>query len=293
MSLNGRKTVNGYTYRAESVSMHSLELDMGQVAVPAGGVRLYWLGQAGFAFRTAAGRRIFLDPYLSDACERLHGFKRLSLPAMAAHEVEAEWVILTHEHTDHLDPDAIPEIARHNPACRFAGPVGCAAGLEQAGVPAARRLVLEPNRRHDLGDLVVHTVPADHGDLSPTALALVLDFGGVRVMATGDSSWRPKLFRPLYDLKPDVVLPAINGGFGNMNHIDAAMLVREACPRLAIPCHFWTLAEQGAGDPGGFINACARLCPQVDARLLKPGEGLTLEPPPNRSAKEQSGGLRT
>jgi L-ascorbate 6-phosphate lactonase len=75
-----------------------------------------------------------------------------------------------------------------------------------------------------------------------------------------------------------VVLPVINGVFSNMNHIDAAMLVAEAKPRLAIPCHFWTFAEQGAGDPGGFINACARLCPQVEARLLKPGRRLILEP---------------
>lgn len=255
-------------------------LDQEPATVPAGGVRLYWLGQAGFAFRTAAGRRVYLDPYLSDACERLHGFKRLSLPAIRAHEVEADWVILTHEHTDHLDPDAIPEIAQRNPLCRFAGPSGCVAGLEQAGVTVDRRVILEPNRRYDFGDLVVHTVPADHGDLSPTALALILDFGGVRAMATGDSSWRPKLFKPLYDLKPDVVMPAINGGFGNMNHIDAAMLVAVVQPRLAIPCHFWTLAEQGAGDPGGFINACARLCPGVRAMLLRPGEGLTLEPFP-------------
>lgn len=242
------------------------------------GVRLFWLGQAGFAFRTAAGCRIFVDPYLSDACERLHGFKRLSLPALRAEQVEADWVILTHEHTDHLDPDAIPVIARNNPACRFAGPAGCVTGLDQAGVAADRRLILEANRCYELGDLVVHTVPADHGDLSATALALVLEFGGVRVMVVGDSSWRPVLFKRLFDLRPDVVLPPINGVFGNMNHIDAAMMVADAKPRLAIPCHFWTLAEQGAGDPGGFINACARLCPDVKALLLRPGEGLTVEP---------------
>ncbi len=258
--------------------MPDLALELRHGEPPAAGVRLFWLGQAGFAFRTAARKRVFLDPYLSDACERLHGFKRLSLPAIRVEDVEADWVILTHEHTDHLDPDALPEIARRNPVCRFAGPAGCVAGLEQAGVPPARRVLLEPNRRHDLGDLVVHTVPADHGDISPSALALVLEFCGVRVLATGDSSWRPILFQPLYDLKPDVVLPAINGVFGNMNHIDAARLVSEAKPRLAIPCHFWCLAEQGGGDPAGFIHACRCMCPDVQGLLLRPGEGLTVEP---------------
>lgn len=252
--------------------------ELRQASGPDAGVRLYWLGQAGFAFKTSDGKRVFLDPYLSDACERLFGFKRLSLPAMRPEEVEADWVVLTHEHADHLDPDALPVIARNNPGCRFAGAAGCMAGLEAAGVTTERRVQLEPNRGHDLGDLVVHAVPADHGDLSPGALALVLDFGGVRVMATGDSSWRPVLFKPLYDLKPDVVLPAINGVFGNMNHIDAARLVCEAGPRIAIPCHFWTLAEQGGGDPAGFINACAVMCPGVKAMLLRPGEGLTVAP---------------
>ncbi|MEI6970330.1 MAG: MBL fold metallo-hydrolase [bacterium] len=257
--------------------------DFRKASVPAGGVRLYWLGQAGFAFLTAAGRRVFLDPYLSDACERLHGFKRLSLPAIRPDEVEADLVVLTHEHTDHLDPDAIPVIARRNPACRFAAPSGCTAGLKAAGVPPARRKVLKPDSRHDLGDLVIHTVPADHGDLSATALAMVLDFGGVRIMVTGDTSWRPVLFQPLYALKPDVVLPVINGVFGNMNHVDAARLVSEAKPRIAIPCHFWTLAEQGGGDPFGFINACKQMCPDVKAMLLRPGEGFTVAPAGRRT----------
>ncbi|MEI6149841.1 MAG: MBL fold metallo-hydrolase [bacterium] len=101
--------------------MSELTTGLRQAEVPAEGVRLYWLGQAGFAFRTAEGKRIFLDPYLSDACERLHGFKRLSLPAMRPEEDEADWIILTHEHTDHLDPDAIPVIARNNPHLPFRG----------------------------------------------------------------------------------------------------------------------------------------------------------------------------
>ena len=91
-------------------------------------------------------------------------------------------------------------------------------------------------------------------------------------MLSGDTSYRPQLHKPLYDLQPDVVLPCINGVFGNMNHIDAAMMVKQIRPRYAIPCHFWTFAEQGAGDPGGFIHACRNLCPETKAMLLRSGE---------------------
>ena len=61
--------------------------------VPEGAVRLWWLGQAGFAFKTPAGKIVYVDPYLSDAVERLHGFKRLSLSPIAAEEVRADLVI--------------------------------------------------------------------------------------------------------------------------------------------------------------------------------------------------------
>jgi len=256
--------------------MTQLSEEIPAAEVPPASVRLWWLGQAGFAFKTPAGRIIYADPYLSDAVERLFGFKRLSLAPIAAEAVRADLVVLTHEHADHLDPDAVPVIARNNPRCRFAAPAGCLEGLRQAGVAADRTVLLEANRQYDLGESVVHTVPADHGDLAPSALTLLLDFGGIRVLLTGDTCLRTGLFQPLCDLRPDVVLPCINGVFGNMGHIDAARLVEQAKPRYAVPCHYWTFAEQGGGDPAGFLYACRQFCPEVQALLLKPGEPFTI-----------------
>jgi L-ascorbate 6-phosphate lactonase len=256
--------------------MNLLANDIRSAVVPQNAAQLWWLGQAGFAFKMPAGKVICVDPYLSDAVERLHGFKRLSLAPISADDVQADLVVLTHEHTDHLDPDALPVIARNNPACRFAAPIGCAEGLAQAGVSADRRIVLDACRCCELDGVKIHTAPADHGDYSPSALAIVLDFHGVRVFLTGDTSLRPQLFQPLLDLKPDVVLPCINGVFGNMNHVDAARLIEQAKPRYAIPCHYWTFAEQGGGDPAGFIHACKHFCPETIAMLLKPGESLTV-----------------
>jgi L-ascorbate 6-phosphate lactonase len=246
--------------------------------VPARSVRLWWLGQAGFAFKTHAGQIIYVDPYLSDAVERLHGFKRLSLAPIAPEEARADLVVISHEHTDHLDPDTLPHMRRNNPACRFAAPAGCKDGLKQAGIGSRNWIKLSPGKQHDLGGVVVHAVPADHGDFSKTATSLLLDFDGVHVLYTGDTSWRPELLKPLIERGVDLLLPCINGVFGNMNHIDAAMLTRQVSPRVAIPCHFWTFAEQGGGDPAGFVQACASLTPKVKALLLRPGEGLTVAP---------------
>jgi L-ascorbate 6-phosphate lactonase len=254
-----------------------MSLALFDAAVPQGTLALWWLGQAGFAFKTPAGKVVVIDPYLSDSAERLHGFKRLSLAPITPDEVRADLLILTHEHTDHLDPDAVPSIVRNNPAMRFAAPAGCKDGLAAAGVAPTAWVTLEANQCYDLGGVVVHTAKADHGDLSETALCLLLDFDGIRVLCSGDTSWRPALHKPLCDLHPDIMLPCINGAFGNMGPLDAAMAVQCAKPRFAIPCHFGMFAEHGAADPGAFLYAARQFSPETQSLVLKPGERFLCE----------------
>lgn len=258
--------------------MNKLERESESKAVGAGKVRLWWTGQAGFGFKTSKGRILHLDPYLSDSCERLHGLKRLSLPPVEPGEVKTDWVLFTHAHTDHLDPDTIPVIARNNPSCRFAGPPSCRKGLIAAGVSRSRFVPLHAGRRYDLKDVVIRTVAADHGGAAPDALAFLLEFpGGSRVMVSGDTAWRPERVQSLVKPRVDLVIAVINGVWGNMGPCDAAMMVQQFQPRYAVPCHFWTFAEPANGEPGGFLNACRQLSPTTKAMVLKPGEGFEIQ----------------
>src|SRR5439155_12226971 len=77
---------------------------------------LWWLGQASFALK-AAGVLLYIDPYLqlSD--------RRLSPPPFAPEAlVGADLVLLTHDHGDHVDPQALPGIAKASGAARFVAP---------------------------------------------------------------------------------------------------------------------------------------------------------------------------
>ncbi len=246
--------------------------------VASGAVQLWWLGQAGYAFKTASGQVVVVDPYLSDAAERLHGFKRMMPTPIAAEDVRADWVIFTHEHTDHFDPDTIPVIARNNPNCRFAGPEGCQEPMRQAGIDAARSRLLRPGTNPLADSLTVRAVPADHGDLSASALTIVLDLDGRCIFLSGDTALRFTTFTPLFTPRLDLMVTCINGVYGNLSHIDAAMLVQIARPRRALPCHFWMFVEHGAGDPAGFRNAVKHLAPETTPLVLKPGEGFLLPP---------------
>ena len=80
-------------------------------AQPAEGqVALFWLGQAGFLMKTASGRTIAIDPYFSDHVMRTEnniGFKRLTPPLCEADDIEFDVLLISHEHGDHFDIEAI------------------------------------------------------------------------------------------------------------------------------------------------------------------------------------------
>src|SRR5438552_9935605 len=90
-----------------------------QREVPSGQVIAWWLGGAGFIFKTSAGTQIYVDPYLSDVVNAIFGQARAFPPPILAKHARPDLLICTHWHEDHLDPESIPIIARHNRSARF------------------------------------------------------------------------------------------------------------------------------------------------------------------------------
>ena len=269
--------------------MKNLTQEIAATSVPQGSVAIWWLAQAGFVFKSSDGGVIYLDPYLSDVVDKLAGFKRLSAAPVDIENVKADWLVSSHEHPDHLDTDAAPIIAKNNPKCRFAGSLECGPEYEKMGIPADRVLLMERGKKYTLGAVDVHTGTADHGEYSPNALALVLDFGKVKVMFTGDTCLNWEGLQPLIDMKPDIVLPCINGSFGNLSGQDAAEVVAKASPRATVPCHFWMFNEHHVvpdGDLDTFCRACEAACPSVEVKLMTPGEGMIVTPDAIQAIKQ-------
>ncbi|MEN6535743.1 MAG: MBL fold metallo-hydrolase [Bryobacteraceae bacterium] len=257
--------------------MHSLTSVIENTRPQPGELAIFWLAQAGFAFKTASGVVVCIDPYLSDVVEKAFGFKRMMACPIAAEDVPADLVICTHEHLDHMDSEALPILAKC-PRTRFAGPAECVKGFEKAGISPERRVLLTPDSEINLTGVRIFSVYADHGDLAPDAIGVVLDFDGIRVYHTGDTAYRPERLRKAIELSPDVLLPCINGRYGNMDAEEAALLTRDVSPQLAIPAHFWMFVEHG-GDPAAFIEHSARHAPKVKAVVMKPGEMLLFRKP--------------
>lgn len=240
-----------------------------------GSLAIFWIAQAGFVFKTPEGKVIYIDPYLSNCVHRMlsheaYGFKRIIPAIIEPEEVEADLVASTHSHPDHFDYDAIPVLAR-NPQIRFAGAPDCRAEYEKLGIPPNRWEILEAGQTLDFGEFKLSGVPADHGELAPDALGILLQVGDIRVWHVGDTAYRHDLWQEVFRMGIDVIIPPINGAFGNLDGMQAALLAQASGARLAIPSHFWMFAEHG-GSPAQFLDACKIHAPAVTSLLMSVGE---------------------
>jgi L-ascorbate metabolism protein UlaG (beta-lactamase superfamily) len=132
------------------------------------GVRVRWLGTAGFAVEHA-GHCVLVDPYLTRASlgRCLAGRLRPDVCAIRAHAARADAIVVGHTHFDHaLD---VPEVARVTGA-RVFGSRSAAALCRAAGVPDARVEVVErepgsaPVTR-EVGPFSLRFVPSAHSPL--------------------------------------------------------------------------------------------------------------------------------
>ncbi|MBC8447750.1 MAG: MBL fold metallo-hydrolase [Chloroflexi bacterium] len=245
--------------------------------VEPGSLAILWLGQAGFVYKTPGGKIVYVDAYLSDCVHRmlgdvLYGFKRIMPAPIAPEEVDADVVFCTHSHPDHFDYDAIPVFAR-NPRTHFVAAPDCRAEFEKLSVPGDRYTIIHEGETLSYDDVSLTGVYADHGDLAPEALGVVVQCSDIKVWQVADTAYRPDKWQDIFAAGIDVVVPPINGAYGNLDGIEAAKLARDAHARVAIPCHFWMFAEHG-GNPAQFLDACKELAPEVRPHLMSQGELL-------------------
>lgn len=233
-------------------------------------IAICWLGQAGFLIKDSEGHRVCIDPYLSDYCERLFGFKRIMPKIINPDELAPDVFISTHDHADHFDADAFPLIfSSSNPA--FIGAVSSIEHAKKLGFDTQNSFPVSEGDVVDLGWCRVTAVYADHGELAPDAVGMVIELEGIKVYYAGDTAYRPDMMGAVRDMQPDIILPPINGAYGNLNSQEAVMLTKDVKAKLVIPCHYWMFAMH-RGDPQSFLEEAEKKLADCEYRLMHQGE---------------------
>ena len=230
----------------------------------AAGARLYWLGQAGFVAEVG-GRRIAIDPYLSDTLATKYAgapysHKRLSPPPVTPDDLGAlDLVLCTHHHTDHVDPGTLAPLAQRLPSLRFIVPAASAAlARERAQVGSERLIPLDAGETvAPLPDLQVRALPAAHEtierDESGRCRFLGYSFGcgPTSIFHSGDCAPYPGQIQDVAQAAPTVALLPVNGrsearrraGFAGIFRVEEAIaLCAEAGVKAMIAHHYGMFA---------------------------------------------------
>ncbi len=200
---------------------------------------LKWLGQSGYILNDGK-TEICIDPYLSDAVNRVASRPRTRAIPILPENLRSDVVICTHDHLDHLDVDAIPEMRKEK--MLFLAPSSCEEKLRSLGV--TNFLAFDEGGEVKIGEFILRATFADH---TVPAVGITVEYNGEILYFSGDTYYS----KGLENIRCDYMFVCINGRLGNMNVGEASRLAEKISPRLAVPNHY-DMFESNSEDPDKF-----------------------------------------
>lgn len=250
------------------------------------GLAMWWLGQSGYALKTASGL-VYIDLYLSEHLTAKYANSpkphiRMTAAPIRGHEItNARIVLASHKHSDHLDPGTLPGLFAASLQAKLVLPAALVEHAVGLGLDRDRLLPMRGDDTLEVDGIHIHALPAAHPEFEYTPdsghafLGYVIDFGDIRVYHSGDTVVYAGLRDRLIALSPHVALLPINGRAGgegtppNMNAFEAIALAREAKIPLVIP-HHYDMFTFNTADPAKFSQLAEDAGQAV--YVLRPGE---------------------
>ena len=222
----------------------------------------WWLGQASFIVKLG-NTVLLIDPFLTPMEER-------RVPPLFRAEDAAgivDLVFCTHDHLDHIDPLAIPVLAKHT-AAKFVAPRAHAKRMHSLGVPADRLLAMNDAETDPVAGVTIHAIKSCHEFFDRTTdglfpyLGYVIEGAGKIIYHSGDTVWWEGLQGRLSRWSFDILFLPINGRdakrykencIGNMVYQEAADLAGGLNVKFTVPMHYDMFASN-AENPQLFVD---------------------------------------
>jgi L-ascorbate metabolism protein UlaG (beta-lactamase superfamily) len=233
-----------------------------------GDVKVKWHGHANFEITSADGRKILIDPWFEG---------NASCSASVADIEAADFILVTHDHFDHLGQAV--EIALATKAT-VVGIVETMAKLQnEMGVPPDQVVNggfgMNIGGTVDLGGIKVTMTQAFHSSASghPAGFVVKLE-NGKRIYHAGDTGIFATMatIGEMYPL--DLALLPVGSCF-TMDPLQAAHALALLKPKAVIPMHYQTFPILEP-DAAGFVKLARQKAPGVKVVTLNPGEEYRL-----------------
>jgi L-ascorbate metabolism protein UlaG (beta-lactamase superfamily) len=245
--------------------------------------QLTWYGHAAFNIRTATGKILLIDPWLTN-------------PAFPSGKAEltslgrVDLIFLTHGHSDHVGNTV--EIGKRTGASlvsNFDLNAAMVSMLDYPAVQAGNETTGHLGGQLSLldGEVKVQFVPAWHGSSiqkeenappvyagNPTGLIIALR-DGPTIYHTGDTDLFSDMALVKRFHKINVMLVCIGDHF-TMGPDRAAEAVKLVAPNTVIPMHYGTFPVL-TGTPEAFERQLKKRKVKARLRVMKPSETITLD----------------
>lgn len=196
-------------------------------------MKITYLGQAGLLME-ACGKKILIDPYLSDSVAKVNPVNTRRQPIDEAYlRIVPDVIVCTHDHLDHYDEETLVHYLGIPGKILFLAP-GTAWKKAQHFGNGHNYVRFMRGAMWREGGVTFTAIRAEHSD--PYAIGVMIEAEGKRLYITGDTLYHKDIFGELPDGIDAVFLP-VNGVGNNMNMADAAAFAAKCGARVAVPLH--------------------------------------------------------
>ena len=249
-------------------------------------VPLQILGQSGCKLQFPSCT-IYLDPYLSNSVQELDSpdLKRLkSIPFLPENVIDADKVLITHEHIDHCDPHTIPKLAQASPQAKFICPQPVYLKLIEWGIDKSRIIVASEVWTELDKNLSLLAIPAAHPDIlrdkngNLACVGYLIKYFDELIYLAGDTCVKQEIIDTLVAQGPihTAFLPVNEHNFfrgrrgiiGNMSVREAFQFAEEIKAKQVVAVH-WDMFAINSVEPEEI---------KLLHKLLNPNFALLINP---------------
>lgn len=186
------------------------------------------------SIRIKKGKVIYIDPYKIDKDYN-----------------DADIILVTHDHYDHYSKEDIDKVKKDNTI--IIAPKDLGEKLKNNGFKQENIIAVEPNNEYIVDDISIKTVPAYNVNkqFHPKEngwVGYILEIDGICYYIAGDTD----ITKENRQVKCDVAFVPVGGTY-TMTCEEAAKLVNEIKPKIAIPIHYGSVVGN-AQDAIRFVD---------------------------------------